>query len=321
MISAASPYELYMSSTFNVPMRLTPIKNVAESLKLPVHERGSFEGWEGSWDHALHPVNLIIAVSFGLLIPREVLRSAAYGGLNLHPSLLPEFRGAAPLHHILLSGRRHIGVSLQTLHPTRFDHGTVLAQTPYPGDEIPSPDTCTVQELKDFVAPKGAAMLVRGICEKLFLPPVQDVSWWKGDRSSDGAKSFPRAPKVTPQDSQVAWSTWTAAEILRRQRVLGPLWTQVKERDGETGTRVIMHGLQEAPRLRAPTWKTGHFYLAKADTLPRLLLRTCDERVLSVDQITVEGRPRMDAVAAAHRYRELLAHESEHGSLEETGRD
>ena len=72
-------------------LRTAPIKNVAESLKLPVHERGSFEGWEGLWDHALHPVNLIIAVSFGLLIPREVLRSAAYGGLNLHPSLLPEY--------------------------------------------------------------------------------------------------------------------------------------------------------------------------------------------------------------------------------------
>ncbi|KAF3058154.1 Methionyl-tRNA formyltransferase, mitochondrial [Daldinia childiae] len=74
--------------------------------------------------------NLIIAVSFGLFVPPRLLRAAQYGGLNVHPSLLPDLRGPAPLQHALLAGHTHTGISLQTLDDRAFDHGLILARTP-----------------------------------------------------------------------------------------------------------------------------------------------------------------------------------------------
>jgi methionyl-tRNA formyltransferase len=73
-------------------------------------------------------------------VPPRILQKLKYGGLNVHPSLLPDLRGAAPIEHAILSGRNYTGVSVQTLHPLHFDHGVVLAQTPAPGIPI-GPDT------------------------------------------------------------------------------------------------------------------------------------------------------------------------------------
>jgi methionyl-tRNA formyltransferase len=67
---------------------LVPIKRVAKSLGLPVHQIDSFTQFGESKLSA--DVNLVIAVSFGLLIPANIINSAKYGGLNVHPSLLPE---------------------------------------------------------------------------------------------------------------------------------------------------------------------------------------------------------------------------------------
>lgn len=67
-----------------------PIRAAAEQLGLPLHERDSFRGWQlpRSDDET---INLIIAVSFGLFIPARILQSAEYGGLNIHPSILPKW--------------------------------------------------------------------------------------------------------------------------------------------------------------------------------------------------------------------------------------
>jgi methionyl-tRNA formyltransferase len=66
-----------------------PIKSFASKLELPVHQIDAFEELKDSeWQRN---INLIVAVSFGLLIPAKLIESAKYGGLNLHPSLLPEY--------------------------------------------------------------------------------------------------------------------------------------------------------------------------------------------------------------------------------------
>lgn len=66
-----------------------PIKRAAEQLQLPVHEIDTFTGWKPPIV-SNHEFNLVIAVSFGLLIPPRILQAAKFGGLNVHPSLLPE---------------------------------------------------------------------------------------------------------------------------------------------------------------------------------------------------------------------------------------
>jgi methionyl-tRNA formyltransferase len=72
-------------------MRVAPVRKFAQEHGLRVHEVDTFEKWEPP-----EYINMVVAVSFGLLVPGRVLESAKYGGLNVHPSLLPEYAPFSP---------------------------------------------------------------------------------------------------------------------------------------------------------------------------------------------------------------------------------
>ncbi|EOO00337.1 putative methionyl-trna formyltransferase protein [Phaeoacremonium minimum UCRPA7] len=231
-------------------IRVPPIKPLAEELCLPVHERDTFTGWTPPTPGTSpDPINLIIAVSFGLFVPPRVLRGAKYGGLNVHPSLLPDFRGPAPLQHTLLTGRTHTGVTLQTLDEHAFDHGTVLAQTPLPG--VPVPEECTLPQIHELLAPLGAELLVQALRDGAHVPPRVSVGW---QPTAAQLAEVRHAPKITKLDSEVDWGcsswardagTWTASDLARRFRALGlnSLWTRaVSPANGEK--RVIWEDVE-----------------------------------------------------------------------------
>ncbi|RMX79403.1 hypothetical protein D0867_16483, partial [Hortaea werneckii] len=129
-----------------------PIKGIASELELGLHQIDTFNNWQPP-----KPFDLIVAVSFGLLVPARLINGAKYGGLNLHPSLLPDLRGPAPIQHTLLRHRASTGITLQTMHPTRFDHGMILDQ-----EEAPVPPHSTPEDLVDMLGPLGARMLAKG---------------------------------------------------------------------------------------------------------------------------------------------------------------
>jgi methionyl-tRNA formyltransferase len=230
-------------------LREVPLQSVARSLSLPIHTLNTFTGWTPPT-----PYNLIIAVSFGLFVPRRILRSAAYGGLNVHPSLLPDLRGPAPLHHALLSGRTHTGVSLQTLSEESFDRGEVLAQTPLPG--VPIARGMDVTALRDVLAAAGAEMLVEGLRAGVHVPPRKDVGWVPSERER---KAVAHAPKITKRDAEVQWDAWTPEVMVRRARVLGDaLWSRAVARDGKT-KRVILHGVEGLSLFERPAEVARYF--------------------------------------------------------------
>lgn len=212
-------------------------------------------------------INLIVAVSFGLFVPARLLRAARYGGLNVHPSLLPEFRGAAPLHHALLAGRPATGVTLQTLDDKTFDAGVVLDQTPLDrlvpiGEEA---GRTTVPELLAALTPVATDMLVRSLREGRHVPPLRAVGWQQEQQEqgrSDGSRLFlpdatALAPKITPQMRQLVppppagsdVPVWTAGQAVLRQNVIGPLWFRAPERQHGQVKRVIVDGPLEAVAL------------------------------------------------------------------------
>lgn len=108
-----------------------PVKAAALELGLPVHQPLNWklpevrESWEGLG------VELAIVVAYGHILPRWMLDSCALGVWNLHFSLLPKWRGAAPVNHALLAGDEETGVSLMRLTPG-MDEGPVLAQSHRP---------------------------------------------------------------------------------------------------------------------------------------------------------------------------------------------
>ncbi|KAL2178091.1 uncharacterized protein P884DRAFT_284665 [Thermothelomyces heterothallicus CBS 202.75] len=210
------------------------------------------------------PINLIIAVSFGLFVPSRLINASKYGGLNVHPSLLPDLRGPAPIHHALLAERDYTGITIQTLSPEAFDAGIPLLQTPAPG--VPIPEGCTPEQLHEILAPMGAQLLVQALRAGLYVPPYrpydplpserqqqqqqqqkhlqqqQEKKKEEKERQEDNGQertttphAFPpppppptHAPKITPQDRQVLWTSQAAREVAVRHRVLGSLWTHVR---------------------------------------------------------------------------------------------
>ncbi|PHH64203.1 hypothetical protein CDD80_1150 [Ophiocordyceps camponoti-rufipedis] len=226
-------------------LREVTCKTVAEGLKLPIHQRGTFTGWE-----VPAGTNLIVVVSFGLFVPPRILRSVKYGGVNVHPSFLPDLRGPAPIHRAMLRGDSHLGVSLQTLHESRFDHGVVLAQTPAPGLMI---QDC-IGGVMSMAAEEGAQMLVRGLRQGLHVPPHRDAGW-KGVELE--GQTLMHAPKVTKADSQIDWARWTTVgDFHRHLRVFGSVWTHVVSSMGQI-RRLILRHVQRVPEDEDPVGIEG----------------------------------------------------------------
>ncbi|KAI0813335.1 formyl transferase [Xylaria sp. FL0064] len=233
-------------------VRDSPVRSLAQNLGLEIHERDSFTGWSMP-----SKINLIIAVSFGLFVPRRILLTAKYGGLNLHPSLLPDLRGPAPLQHALLAGRAATGVSLQTLDPSAYDHGVVLAQTA-PPLRIP-PSCTTVAALQALVTPVATRMLIDGLRARLHVPPHKPVNNPERERNQ---AELTYAPKITKGDRQITVSilqardsevteggrvvTATLGTLARRQAAIGPLWFLSRDRQGRQ-KRIILEEIAKEP--------------------------------------------------------------------------
>ncbi|KAH8596320.1 formyl transferase [Bisporella sp. PMI_857] len=213
-------------------IRDVPLKAVAQELGLKIYERDTFTGWE----MPLH-VNLIVAVSFGLFVPPRILKSALYRGINIHPSLLPKFRGPAPLQHTIMSGSTVTGVTLQTLDEKTFDHGKILAQTPQHETKIPDPFKITYSELLKHITPKATDLLIKGIRERLYLPSTPELNFQKPND-----ENLIHATKITSADRQIEWRD-SILKIERYNRAIGRLWSDVHV-DAQTVKRLILEDME-----------------------------------------------------------------------------
>jgi hypothetical protein len=115
------------------------------------------------------------------------------------------------------------------MHPSKFDHGVVLAQT----SAVPVARDATPESLLEALGPMGAELLVRGIEEGVFVPPCRDVSGGESGIEGYEAPEPVHAYKIRPADREICWEAWTADEILLRDRALGgrlwdsSLWARV----------------------------------------------------------------------------------------------
>ena len=269
-------------------LREVPIAEVARNLFLPLHEVDTFTGWTPPTPQG-SPINLVIAVSFGRLVPPRILNGAKYGGLNVHPSMLPDFHGPAPIHHTLLSNCSRTGSTLQTMHPQYFDQGVILDQTPFPGLEH---NCTTFPELSSKMAPLGAEMLVRAIKERTFVPPYEAQGW---AQAGHGGLTRP-APKITAEDSHIDWARWTSEEILRKQNIVGPLWNTVHQFDskkGETRPRRVIwsSGFSKASTADIDlTQGPGRPYSMQDDPQFSIAcVNTADYHMLQAEKVTLDG--------------------------------
>jgi len=132
-----------------------PVKRVALTWKLPVLQPASLKGADVVEQLAgFHP-DVIVVAAFGQILPQSVLDTPSYGCINIHPSLLPRFRGASPVAAAILAGDEFTGVSIM-LMDKGLDTGPVLARA-----QIPTSRQDTTGSLIDKLSLVAAQLLLK----------------------------------------------------------------------------------------------------------------------------------------------------------------
>ena len=135
----------------------TPVKVCAQELGVPVYQPTKLrDGTALELIGQLDP-ELIVVAAYGRILPQEILDYPKYGCINVHSSLLPRYRGAAPIHWAILNGDQETGVTIMHM-ALALDAGDIIAQRATPID----PDE-TVEDLHDRLAKIGAELLVETV--------------------------------------------------------------------------------------------------------------------------------------------------------------
>ena len=182
----------------------TPVASAARHLRLDLKEVDGIRGHRGLGSLRGARPDVLAVVAYGEILTAEVLSLPPLGAINLHFSLLPRWRGAAPVQHALLAGDPTTGVTT-TRMDEGLDTGPILAQRSEP--VAPDDDAGTLGER---LASLGAELLVTTLRDLGELAP----------RAQDGA-AVTIAPKLLPRDRVLDWSE-PASSIERRIRALAP---------------------------------------------------------------------------------------------------
>lgn len=193
-------------------------------------------------------INMLICVSFGLLIPQRLIETVPYT-LNVHPSLLPKYRGSSPIQYALLNNDRFTGVTIQSLHPTKFDKGEIISQS----SELDIQQLLrSAQNINEppILTNRLTHQLGR-IGSKMLCDLIQNggyIKEQKNSRNQDTKYVSSVAPRIQTCDKLIQWREYDANQLCRRLMTLGPLYTFIKcGKDKHTGQdimkRVILHAV------------------------------------------------------------------------------
>ncbi len=183
-----------------------PTKLVAQKYDIPIFQPDRTSDFRLQTSD-LKP-DLIISAAFGLILPKDILDSPKYGCLNIHPSLLPKYRGASPIQAVILSGNSETGVTILKMDKN-VDTGPIIAS-----QKIQlSPPRLTTPELSQNLSELGAQLLVKILPDWLtgkITPKPQDefqASWTKIIKKEDGLISW-RKPAAEIERQVRAFIPW-----------------------------------------------------------------------------------------------------------------
>ncbi|MFC5555901.1 methionyl-tRNA formyltransferase [Methylobacterium iners] len=138
-------------------LRPSPVHARAESLGLPVLTPASLKGPEATETFRAHDADVAVVVAYGLLLPQAILDAPRQGCLNLHGSLLPRWRGAAPIQRAVMEGDAESGVGIMRME-AGLDTGPVAMEA-----RVPIARGMTAGELHDALMPLGADLMSRAL--------------------------------------------------------------------------------------------------------------------------------------------------------------
>ena len=192
----------------------SPVQLEAERLGVPVRSPVSLRNAEAQAEFAALAANVAVVAAYGLILPQPVLDAPVHGCLNIHASLLPRWRGAAPIHRAVMAGDAETGVTIMQME-AGLDTGPMLHKVTVPVGRK------TTGELFGELGAVGAAAMVEVLADlAAFLPEAQD----------DSAAIY--APKIDKAEAKIDWSQ-DAEATERLVRGLAPFPGAWFELEGE----------------------------------------------------------------------------------------
>lgn len=144
---------------------MSPVHNIAETYSIPIYTPSSLRIQETFEIINSIEADIIVVAAYGFIIPKNILESKQYGCINLHPSRLPRFRGAAPLQHTIIEGDKESSICVIQMDEG-MDTGPILLQKDFTLPERP-----TLKWLHDYTAEEGAEMILEAIDNIDILTP------------------------------------------------------------------------------------------------------------------------------------------------------
>ncbi|RUS14048.1 formyl transferase, partial [Endogone sp. FLAS-F59071] len=190
-----------------------PTKAFAELHNLPVHhtplEGHSLTDWQLPTPRLSSAFDLGVVVSFGYFLPPHILHAFHKGIVNVHPSLLPKYRGAAPIQYTVLNNDTETGITVQELDENVFDAGRILAQEVV---KIPEDQPVTYKSLVEDLGNKGASLLMK---------TIRNFDECMANAKTQDPTQVTKAPKITKKMAEVNFETMSAEKIEQLHRAIG----------------------------------------------------------------------------------------------------
>ena len=243
--------------------RPTPVQARAEALGLPVRHPTSLKSPEEQAAFAALNADIAVVVAYGLILPQAILDAPTHGCLNIHASLLPRWRGAAPIHRAIMAGDAETGICIMQME-AGLDTGPVLLRraTPIGAQE-------TTARLHDRLSQMGADLIVEALDRIDSLTP-----------SPQPDEGVTYATKIDKSEARIDW-TRPATEIDRQIRGLSPFPGAWCEHEGE---RLKLLGSHLAQGTGTP-----------GQTLDDALTIACGDGAVRITRLQKAGATAQDA--------------------------
>ena len=251
----------------------SPVKVWAEEHRLPVHQPVKIKTEEATAElRGLKP-DLVVVVAFGQILSQEILDIPPYGCINVHGSLLPRYRGAAPMQWCVINGETKTGITTMMMD-AGLDTGDMLLR-----EELPIGPDMTLEEVHDSLMEMGAQVLMKTI-EELCAGTLKRVP-------QEGESNY--APMLTKETGHIDWQK-SAQQIHNLVRGLNSWPGAYTSYEGQKFKiwRTVLTG------ETAPVSTAAGAILA-ADSNQGLKVAAGDGRVLAITELQAPGKKKMQA--------------------------
>jgi methionyl-tRNA formyltransferase len=206
-------------------LRPTPVEQEAQRLAIPMLTPTTLKTPEAQQEFRAHNADAAVVVAYGMILPQGILDAPKLGCFNLHASLLPRWRGAAPINRAIMAGDAESGVMVMKMD-VGLDTGDVAM-----AERIVISDAMTASDLHDALAPLGAGLMVRAM-DALARGELQLI------RQSEVGVTY--AAKIEKAEARIDWHK-PARAVLRHIHGLSPFpgaWCEMSI-EGEARVKIL----------------------------------------------------------------------------------